>query len=183
MRRIMRPESEYATCRSERRRYFHECYSTRMLQMIQFDGPCPLGMKRMEEPCNSIVATLQNCWSTAFAKRDLANLVALYTENTVFYGSQSQLYRGHDGVRSYFSALSPHFKTVQFGSSAIISLAQCAIASSGPVYFVVEKNGRSRQLFYRMTHVLVEQSGRWLIATHHASPQPPPFADSGIAEL
>jgi len=119
-----------------------------------------------------IVAGVQAEWADAFERRDIPALAALYTADAAFYGSRPELYRGRDGVESYFAALPPRFKRALFATPALVTLAPGAVAASGPVTFETEENGTVRLLHYRMTHVVVEQDGRCLIATHHASPVP-----------
>ena len=123
-------------------------------------------------PQATIVARVQERWSAAFAQRDLPRLVSLYTADALFYGSKAELFRGHDGVHRYFAGLSPAFKRARFAQPALIMPTPQVIAASGPVVFEAEDAGPLRLLSYRMTHILVDQRGDWLIATHHASPAP-----------
>ena len=119
-----------------------------------------------------IAPAIQNCWSDAFNKRDLSRLVGLYTDDATLYGLEAELYRGHRGLMRYFSELSPRYKRAQYGSAVLVPLTPGAVAASGPVVFEVEQDGQLVSQLYRMTHVLVERDGRWLIAAHHASPEP-----------
>ena len=119
-----------------------------------------------------VVAGVQAAWAGAFERRDVPALAALYAPDAAFYGSRAELYRGREGVTRYFTVLPPRFKRAVFGTPALVPLAPGAVAASGPVTFETEEDGTARFLRYRMTHVLVEGGGRWLIATHHASPEP-----------
>lgn len=123
-------------------------------------------------------AHVQGAWAEAFAKRDVERLASLYTHDAAFYGSAPQLFLGREGVRRYFAALSPRFKTARFGTASITVLAPTALAASGPVEFTTVEDGVHTVLPYRMTHVLRLLDGTWLIAAHHASPVPVPTRDT-----
>ncbi len=128
----------------------------------------------MELAFSAAVTGIQAAWAEAFANRDVARLESLYTDDAVFYGSAPPLYRGRQGVRQYFSQLSPRFQRARFAEATVVVLAPTAIAASGGVDFAAEQDGVQMTLPYRMTHVLVLRGEAWLIATHHASPVPVP---------
>lgn len=122
---------------------------------------------------SAALTNIHSAWAEAFAKRDVARLAALYTHDAAFYGSAPQLYQGREGVRQYFTELSPRFRRARFGDAAVVGLAPTAFAASGPVEFTTEQEGVPAIHPYRMTLVLILLGGIWLIATHHASPVPP----------
>lgn len=124
------------------------------------------------------VAHVQGAWAEAFSKRDVERLASLYTHDAAFYGSEPRLFLGRNGVRQYFAALSPKFKTARFGTASITVLAPTALAASGPVEFTTVEDGVHTVLPYRITHVLRLVAGIWLIAAHHASPVPIPTRDT-----
>ena len=127
----------------------------------------------MTFPFSAALTNIHSAWTEAFARRDVIRLAALYTHDAAFYGSAPQLSRGREGVRRYFTELSPRFKLARFGDAAIVGLAPTVFAASGPVEFTTEQGSVLAIHPYRMTHVLTLLGGIWLIATHHASPVPP----------
>jgi ketosteroid isomerase-like protein len=42
-------------------------------------------------------------WSAAFEKLDAEALASLYSKNAFFFGSNPSLYRGNEGVATYFN--------------------------------------------------------------------------------
>ena len=119
-----------------------------------------------------VIGRTHAAWADAFARRDSNQLAALYSRKAAFYGSVPQLYRGREGVRQYFTTLSPGYRSARFAEPSITVLTPTAFAASGPVEFTVQEGGVERIVAYRMTHVLALQDGTWLIAVHHASPVP-----------
>ena len=64
---------------------------------------------------DDIVSGIMERWAAAFSTLDARALASLYSSNAFFFGSNPNLYRGHDGVTAYFSGL-PRWssQTVQF---------------------------------------------------------------------
>src|SRR5688572_14343200 len=48
-------------------------------------------------------------WAAAFSRLDADALASLYSRHALFFGSNTKLYRGREGVRSYFAGL-PRWK-------------------------------------------------------------------------
>jgi ketosteroid isomerase-like protein len=109
-------------------------------------------------------------WAEAFNAGAVDTLVAMYTGNTLFYGSTAPLFKGADGVRSHFSHLPPGLQT-QLSEQSAIAIQPNVILSSGLVSFKL-KDGPPAP--YRLTLALVKVDGRWLIAQQHASQVPVP---------
>ena len=47
---------------------------------------------------DDIVSGIMGKWAAAFSKLDAKALASLYSKNAFFFGSNPNLYRGHDGV-------------------------------------------------------------------------------------
>ncbi len=118
------------------------------------------------------VTAMQVAWSDAFVRRDVEGLVALYAEQTAFYGSTAELYTSPEGVRSYFANLSAKYRWIRFAPPHVIELGPGAVAASGAAIFGTSSDGVEALLAYRMTHVIVRANDGWKIAVHHASPMP-----------
>jgi uncharacterized protein (TIGR02246 family) len=107
-------------------------------------------------------------WSAAFNRLDAATLASLYSRNVFFFGSKSQLYRGHDGVVAYFNAL-PRWSspTVQFTDQATAQVNPDLINFAGIATFVVEEG--AAPLSVKITWVIACEDGDWKIVSHHDS--------------
>jgi ketosteroid isomerase-like protein len=110
-------------------------------------------------------------WSAAFNRLDAATLASLYSRNAFFFGSKSQLDRGHEGVAAYFNALprwvSPtvHRPGDGAGQSRFDQLRR---------HRDLRRPGRCRApLSVKITWVIAREDGDWKIASHHVSSQTP----------
>jgi uncharacterized protein (TIGR02246 family) len=115
-------------------------------------------------------AGVRTQWAEAFNAGDRNKLVALYTEDALFYGSTAPLFKGLDGVRTYFSHLPPGLKA-KMGEQSVVAVEPNVLLSSGLVDFM-RPDGTVAS--FRLTLALVRVGGHWLIAQHHASPVPKP---------
>jgi len=107
-------------------------------------------------------------WEQAFNAGDVDKLVALYSKDALFYGSTAPLFKGLDGVRTYFLHLPPGLKA-QMGEQSVVAVEPNVLLSSGLVQFTT-KDGVV--VPFRLTLALVKVGGQWLMAQHHASPVP-----------
>ena len=83
-------------------------------------------------------------------------------------GAPAPLFKGLDGVRTYFLHLPPGLKA-QMGEQSVVAVEPNVLLSSGLVQFTT-KDGVV--VPFRLTLALVKVGGQWLIAQHHASPVP-----------
>lgn len=113
------------------------------------------------------IESLRMQWIDAFNSRDLDRHVRLYTEDAMLFGSDPVLYRGHEGVRTYFGALGPGACVRNYPEPAVVSLLDDVALTAGFVDFA--EGGRL--LPYRLTWTLVRRQGNWRIAQHHGSPR------------
>ncbi len=112
-----------------------------------------------------IAGDLRVRWAQAFAARDHDALVGLYVPEALFFGSTPQLFRGREGVRAYFAGLSPDVVLEAFEEPALERLSPGLFATAGFWRF---RFGAEPRL-YRLTWVVAERDGGWLIAQHHAA--------------
>jgi uncharacterized protein (TIGR02246 family) len=110
-------------------------------------------------------AAVRARWTNAFNAGDVSGLVALYTKDALFYGSTAPLFKGQDGVRTYFSHLPPGLKA-QMGEQSVVAIEPNVLLSSGLVEFT-RPDGVVAP--FRLTLVLVRVGDQWFIAQHHAS--------------
>jgi len=107
-------------------------------------------------------------WEGAFNAYDVDRLVALYTDDALFFGSKPPLYTGSKGVRDYFSNLAPGLKA-KFGQQDVIVVSPDVILDSGFIDFTTADG---RVVPYRFSFTMTRVAGRWRIAQHHTSPVP-----------
>ena len=119
-----------------------------------------------DEIANGITAQ----WAAAFAKLDADALSSLYSKHALFYGSNPTLYRGRDGVKSYFSGL-PRWlsQSVVFTDIVTEAAGTDVVSMAGTANFVFDKD----TLTVKITWVIVREDGGWKILSHHVSSKAP----------
>ena len=119
---------------------------------------------------DDIVSGIMGKWAAAFSKLDASALAALYSRNAFFFGSNPNLYRGHDGVTAYFAGL-PRWSSpsVQFTDVKTAQAAPDVINVAGTASFVVD----AEPLVVKISWVIVREDGDWKIVSHHVSSQTP----------
>lgn len=115
-----------------------------------------------DDVANGVIAK----WSAAFAKVDADALSSLYSRHALFYGSNPTLYRGRDGVKSYFTGL-PHWnsKSVRFTDVSTEAAGADVVNMAGTANFSVD----GAALTVKITWVIVREDGDWKILSHHVS--------------
>jgi uncharacterized protein (TIGR02246 family) len=107
-------------------------------------------------------------WEQVYNTGDVDEIVALYTEDSLLFGSAAQLFAGAEGARTYFNKL-PAVTKVKMGDQHTIAVGRNVLLTSGFVDFTL-KDGTP--LSYRLTFAMMKVDGQWLIAQHHGSPMP-----------
>ena|ERR1700754_440402 len=109
-------------------------------------------------------------WSAAFAKLDADALSSLYSQHALFYGSNPTLYRGRDGVKSYFTGL-PRWnsKCVRFTDVSTDAAGSDVVNMAGTANFSLD----GAPLIVKITWVIVREDGDWKIVSHHVSSKAP----------
>jgi uncharacterized protein (TIGR02246 family) len=111
-------------------------------------------------------------WSAAFNRLDAKTLASLYSKNALFFGSNPTLYRGKDGVASYFNAL-PRWRspTVRFTDVTTAQAGSDVVNFAGTANFVIGED--APPLSVKITWVIVREDGGWKIVSHHVSSRTP----------
>ena len=124
----------------------------------------------MASASDDIAASIIAKWSAAFVRLDADALCQLYSRSALFYGSNPTLYRGRDGVKSYFTAL-PHWDTrsVQFTDVSTATAGTDVVNMAGTANFSVDDTALS----VKITWVIVREDGDWKIVSHHVSSKAP----------
>jgi len=117
------------------------------------------------------VAAIIAKWSAAFNKLDAKTLAQLYSKHALFFGSKASLYRGNDGVASYFNGL-PRWRapTVQFTDAVAELVNHDLINFAGTANFTVDPDP---PLSVKITWVIAREDGGWKIVSHHVSSRTP----------
>jgi ketosteroid isomerase-like protein len=124
----------------------------------------------MASGSDDIAAGIIAKWSVAFAKLDADALSSLYSKSALFYGSNPKLYRGRDGVKSYFAGL-PRWnaQSVRFTDVATSALGTELVNMAGTANFAVD----DAMLTVKITWVIIREDGDWKIVSHHVSSRAP----------
>ena len=112
----------------------------------------------MASASDDIAAGIIAKWSAAFAKLDPDVMSALYSRHALFYGSNPTLYRGRDGVKSYFAGL-PRWNSnsVRFTDIATSAAGADVVNMAGTANFSVDDVA----LTVKITWVIVREDGDW----------------------
>ena len=121
----------------------------------------------MRSMTEDTVSGIMEKWAAAFNKLDARALASLYSKDAFFFGSNTSLYRGNDGVAAYFDAL-PRWSspTVQFTDVAVAPVGSDLINVAGTAAFFLDD---APPLSVKLTWVLVREEGDWKIISHHVS--------------
>jgi uncharacterized protein (TIGR02246 family) len=117
---------------------------------------------------DNIVSSIMERWAENFSKFDADVQASLYSKNALFFGSKPTLYRGKDGVASYFNGL-PKWRSreVQFTDVVVVPAGDDVINVAGIANFVIDEGATN--LSVKITWVIVREDGDWKIVSHHVS--------------
>ena len=117
---------------------------------------------------DNIVSSIMERWAENFSKFDADVQASLYSKNALFFGSKPTLYRGKDGVASYFNGL-PKWRSreVQFTDVVVVAAGDDVINVAGIANFVIDEGATN--LSVKITWVIVREDGDWKIVSHHVS--------------
>ena len=124
----------------------------------------------MASSADDIAANIIAKWSAAFARLDADALSWLYSKHALFYGSNPTLYRGRDGVKSYFKGLPRwDWQSVRFTDVSTDAAGPDVVNMAGTANFVLEGS----PLTVKITWVIIREGGEWKIVSHHVSSTAP----------
>jgi uncharacterized protein (TIGR02246 family) len=117
---------------------------------------------------DDIVSGIMERWAENFSKFDADAQASLYSKNALFFGSKPALYRGQDGVASYFNGLQKwRSRQVQFTDVVVVPAGHDVINVAGIANFVIDEGATN--LSVKITWVIVREDGDWKIVSHHVS--------------
>ena len=112
-------------------------------------------------------------WVSAFNRKSVADIVALYASDAVFFGTTSPVLRDSPNlVQDYFKSL-PTLgdSTIAVGDHRVQLFGDVAI-STGVYTRTSTQDGKVVQNPARFTFVYQKREGKWLIVEHHSSVMP-----------
>src|SRR6195952_1967687 len=91
---------------------------------------------------DDIVSGIMAKWAENFSKFDADAQASLYSKNALFYGSKPTLFRGRDGVASYFNGLAKwSSREVTFTDVVVVPAGDDVINVAGIADFLVQQGG------------------------------------------
>ncbi len=115
---------------------------------------------------DDIVSGIMAKWADIFSRFDADAQASLYSNNALFYGSKPVLYRGRDGVASYFNGLAK-WSSREVTDVVAVPAGDDVINVAGIANFVIDKGATN--LSVKITWVIVREDGDWKIVSHHVS--------------
>jgi uncharacterized protein (TIGR02246 family) len=126
----------------------------------------------MRSEADDIVSGITAKWAAAFGKLDADALASLYSKHALFFGSNPKLYRGRDGVTSYFKRLSRwRTSAVQFTDVVTEQAGPDLINVAGTASF--DADDGAVKLSVKISWVIIREDGDWKIVNHHVSSKTP----------
>jgi uncharacterized protein (TIGR02246 family) len=117
---------------------------------------------------DDIVSGIMAKWAATFSRFDAEAQAALYSRNALFFGSKPTLFRGRDGVASYFNGSQKwRSRQVQFTDVVAVPAGDDLINVAGIANFVIDEGATN--LSVKITWVIVREDGDWKIVSHHVS--------------
>jgi ketosteroid isomerase-like protein len=117
-----------------------------------------------------IVSGVMARWAAGFSRVDADALSQLYSRHALFFGSNPKLYRGRDGVASYFRALPKwNSSSVRFTDVVAEQVNADLVGVAATANFAFDDD----TLSVKITWVIAREDGDWKIVSHHVSSKAP----------
>ena len=120
---------------------------------------------------DDIASDMMAKWADAFSKFDAEAQASLYSRHALFFGSNPTLYRGRDGVATYFKGLPKwNSRGVRFTDVSTAPVSPDLVNFAAIAWFDVDG---AAKLSVKITWVIAREDGDWKIISHHVSPKAP----------
>lgn len=120
----------------------------------------------------AVVEELAAVWARLGLAGEVEQLVDLYSDDAIFFGSLPAMFAGRSGVAQYFRTASlSSLKSVRFDWQQVTFIAPTVISAGGLVFFGMEVDRELLSWRFGIVWVLVRSDEGWKIAAHHASPR------------
>jgi ketosteroid isomerase-like protein len=117
-----------------------------------------------------IASAVMAKWAAGFSRVDADALSQLYSRHALFFGSNPKLYRGRDGVASYFRALPKwNSSSVRFTDVVAEQVNADLVGVAATANFAFDDD----TLSVKITWVIAREDGDWKIVSHHVSSKAP----------
>ena len=114
-------------------------------------------------------------WAKAFTASDVDTITGLYAPDAVFMGTGTKVIVNQpEGVKKYFEAtlLGNRKFVASFLDSSIVAVNETTVVVTGLDKLSVTVDGKSLDLFGRVTFVLSKRESGWKIVHFHRSAMP-----------
>jgi ketosteroid isomerase-like protein len=124
----------------------------------------------MGSAAEDIASGVMAKWAAGFSKLDADVLSSLYSKHALFFGSNPSLYRGRDGVASYFRSL-PRWgsSSVRFTDVVAEQVNADLVSVAAAAHFGFDGGALS----VKITWVIAREDFDWKIVSHHVSSKAP----------
>jgi uncharacterized protein (TIGR02246 family) len=117
----------------------------------------------------NIMAMVHRRWAECFSPLNPQAMAQNYTTDAILFGSAIPPFIGREQITAYFAQLPKGlYVGVAFAVEHLTALTPDVISMAGSATFLRKDTS---PLEVRITHVIVQQNGKWLIASHHVSPK------------
>ena len=114
-------------------------------------------------------------WAKAFTAADVDTIVGLYAPDTVFMGTGTKtIVNQPEGVKKYFelTLLGNRKFVASLVDSSIVALNETTVVVTGLDKLIATVDGKSLDIFGRVTFVLAKRESGWKIVHFHRSAMP-----------
>jgi uncharacterized protein (TIGR02246 family) len=114
-------------------------------------------------------------WGNAFTAADVDTIVGLYAADAVFMGTGTKaIVTQPEGVRKYFEAalLGNRKFVASIVDSSVVALNDSTVVVTALDKLIVTVDGKSQDIFGRVTFVLSKRESGWKIVHFHRSAMP-----------
>lgn len=148
------------------------CTSTAILAALLSLGATLVCDPARADAAADVKAATQQ-WISAFNRKNAKDIVALYAQDAVFFGTSSPVLRdGPELVWDYFKGLADlGDSTISTGEQRVQVFGDVAI-NTGFYTRSAKQDGKVVQNPARFTFVYQLRNGKWMIVTHHSSALP-----------
>jgi uncharacterized protein (TIGR02246 family) len=132
--------------------------------------------------CSSVIAgpkeeafKVVELWAKAFTAADVDSVVGLYAADAVFMGTGSKsIVSQPEGIRKYFEVtlLGNRKFVASLVDSSVVALDDMNVVVTGLDKLVATVDGKSQDIFGRVTFILSKRESGWKIVHFHRSSMP-----------
>jgi uncharacterized protein (TIGR02246 family) len=133
-----------------------------------------LGSSAFAGPKEDAVQVVER-WAKAFTEADVDTIVSLYTPDAVFIGTSSKtIVTQPEDIKKYFQGalLGSRRFVATLVDSSVTPVSETVFVVTALDKLVVSADGKTQNVFGRVTFVLVKRESGWKIVSFHRSAMP-----------